>query len=503
MNHRSMSENSRSQDQLSVQGRGEAPPHPYKPETMSFPERASLRPLGGAFGTLELSGKQRFWDAGARRGVPLRLGVEWLMLSFRRRSIGAYPTLRENDGFPGSEGDRPSHDAGGTPVLPGEKTFLTRLLGRRLWIVLFCVILCGWGLGWAQDATPGFLKVSGPCGLRFPEDHGAHEGYRTEWWYYTGNVRTEAGRLFGFQLTFFRYQLVPTEANEKEPDPVSPWRTNQMYFAHAALSDVEKGRFLYDEKALRGAAGLAGAERTEEGIRVWVHPWMARLGPNHHELQAEAGHFSLHLRLVPQKPLVLHGIEGYSLKGSSPDRASCYYSWTRLEVQGTVRTEDEVLPVTGYAWMDHEYSSEPLEPVLQGWDWFSLQLDDGTELMLFGLRQKDGTWHSASSGTFVEASGTARHVSRDEIVVEVLSTWKSPRSKASYPAAWRLHVPSLALDLSIRPNLADQELETQASTGVTYWEGSVSFDGTRQGKSVRGLGYVELTGYARPFDAPL
>lgn len=369
-----------------------------------------------------------------------------------------------------------------------------------------CKLLVLWGflcgLAWGEDGAPGFFKVRGPCAMRFPADHGAHEGYRTEWWYYTGNVRTESGRLYGFQLTFFRYQLSPKD-NVAEAVPSSPWRTNQMYFAHAALSDVTQGRFRYEEKALRGAGGLAGVDVVQDTVKVWVHPWKTHIGPNRHELRAEARDFALDLHLMPLKAVVLHGTEGYSLKGSDPERASCYYSLTRLKAQGTVRVEGEDHPVTGLAWMDHEYSSEPLEPGLQGWDWFSLQLDDGTELMLFGLRQKDGAWHPASSGTFVDISGETYHLNRGDLVVDVVSLWKSPRSEATYPAGWRLKVPSLDLRLEIRPNLADQELETASTTGVTYWEGSVSCEGKRQGKSVRGLGYVELTGYARPFDAPL
>lgn len=355
----------------------------------------------------------------------------------------------------------------------------------------------------AQESSADFLKVTGPCGMTFPKDHGAHPGYRTEWWYYTGNVRTESGRLFGFQLTFFRSQLTPEEDAAAGQGTVSPWRTNQIYFAHAAVSDISGGRFLYGEKALRGVSGLAGVETTQDTVTVRVHPWWASIGPSRQELRAETSDFGLDLHLVPRKNLIFHGHDGYSVKGSSPERASCYYSFTRLTAEGTVRVGAETSSVAGTAWMDHEYSSEPLEPGLQGWDWFSVQLSDGTELMLFGLRQKDGSWHAASSGSFVDASGAVRHLGREEFSVDVLSVWKSPRSKATYPAQWRLRVPTFALDVQLTPNLADQELETGSSTGVTYWEGSVAGRGTREGAVVEGLGYVELTGYARPFDAPL
>lgn len=367
-------------------------------------------------------------------------------------------------------------------------------------VVLFLML---WGSVEAQEPSAGFLKVTGPCGMTFPRDHGSHPGYRTEWWYYTGNVRTESGRLFGFQLTFFRSQLTPREDTAAPDGWSSPWRTNQMYFAHSALSDVAGKRFLYEQKALRGALGLAGVETIRETVTVRVHPWWVSIGADRQELRAETSDFAVDLRLVPRKNLILHGREGYSVKGSSPERASCYYSFPRLAAEGTVRVGAETHAVVGHAWMDHEYSSEPLEPGLQGWDWFSLQLSDGTELMVFGLRQKDGTWHAASSGTFVDASGTVRHLARDDFSVDVLSFWKSPRSKATYPAEWRLRVPSLPLDLHLKPNLADQELETGSSTGVTYWEGSVTGRGTRGGVAVEGLGYVELTGYARAFDAPL
>lgn len=367
--------------------------------------------------------------------------------------------------------------------------------------IVLCLML--WGMAEGQGPSTDFLKVTGPCAMTFPKDHGAHPGYRTEWWYYTGNVRTESGRLFGFQLTFFRSQLHPGVDEGGLDGSSSPWRTNQMYFAHAALSDVEWRRFHYDQKALRGALGLAGVETERDWVTVRVHPWRASIGADAHELHADTADFALNLRLVPQKNLILHGLEGYSLKGSSPERASCYYSLTRLAAQGQVRVGTETHAVAGLAWMDHEYSSEPLEPGLQGWDWFSVQLSDGTELMVFGLRQKDGSWHGASSGTFVDASGTARRLARDEFSVDVLSFWKSPRSKATYPSEWRLRVPALALDLHLKPHVADQELETGSSTGVTYWEGSIGCRGTRDGAPVEGAGYAELTGYVRPFDAPL
>jgi predicted secreted hydrolase len=199
----------------------------------------------------------------------------------------------------------------------------------------------------------------------------------------------------------------------------------------------------------------------------------------------------------------LHGDRGYIVKGSTLERASCYYSFTRLEGQGHITLGEKTVPVTGSAWMDREFSTSPLEPGIAGWDWFSLQLSDQTEIMIYLLRKKKGGWHTASIGTFIGASGSSRHLTKTDIKLDVLDTWKSPESKAIYPARWRLRVKRISLDVSIRPNLPDQEMQLLGSGGVNYWEGSVAVKGTRAKIPVTGEGYVELTGYARAFDAPL
>jgi predicted secreted hydrolase len=207
--------------------------------------------------------------------------------------------------------------------------------------------------------------------------------------------------------------------------------------------------------------------------------------------------------LTPIKSPVLHGDAGYSRKGSAPERASCYYSFTRLRTKGTLSKAGETESVEGLSWMDREFSSATLEPGLIGWDWFSLQLSDNTEMMIYLLRKNDGELSPASSGTFVDATGQARPLSKDDFNVEVLQTWKSPISQAVYPAKWQVQIFPLSIDLMIIPNLADQEMRTLKSTGVTYWEGSISLTGTKKGRPLAGQGYAELTGYAKPFDAPM
>jgi len=357
------------------------------------------------------------------------------------------------------------------------------------------ILLAAWGEGFAEGSG-GYRAVTGPCGLEFPRDHGPHPDYRIEWWYYTGNLRTEAGRPFGFQLTFFRSRMVPPGAEKDWPRPPSAWRTAQWMIGHAALSDVEGERFFQAEDIARAAAGLAGARMEDEVVRVFLKNWSMELGPSAHRLRAAADDFSLDLTLAPVKPLVLHGEEGYDSKGSTPERASCYYSFTRLRARGTVGVRGETLPVEGLAWMDHEFSSGPLEEGVAGWDWLGLQLDDGTELMAYVLRQRNGGAAPASGGTFVEASGETVALGRDDFRMEAVDHWESPETGARYPSRWKVEVPSLGLSLRVVPALAAQEMRTEATTRVTYWEGSVSVRGTARGGAVEGRGYVELTGYA-------
>jgi len=345
-----------------------------------------------------------------------------------------------------------------------------------------------------------FRSVTGPCDFSYPGDHGAHEGYRTEWWYYTGNVEDSSQRRYGFQLTFFRTEMIPPGEEKDWPHRPSAWRTRDLYFAHAALSDLGARRFFHDERVARGAVGLAGAQVEDGSTRIFLDSWSARLTESGHALDAAADLFSLDLVCKPAKPPVAHGLKGYSLKGRNPESASCYYSFTRLDTTGTITVGKARHTVHGTAWMDHEFSSAPLEKDLTGWDWFSIQLDDRTELMIYLLRLESGGYSPASCGTFVEVSGQEVHLNHEDFQVEVLDRWKSPHSGAVYPSRWRIHLPLMQLELSIVPNLADQELITRGSTQVIYWEGSVSVSGRSGQKPVKGVGYVEMTGYAKPFN---
>jgi predicted secreted hydrolase len=354
-----------------------------------------------------------------------------------------------------------------------------------------------------MTADDGFLQVTAPCRLSFPADHGPHADYRTEWWYYTGNLTDGDNRRFGFQLTFFRSGLQPPGNRIQWPVPASAWRTDQIYLAHAAVSDIGTDRHLQAERMARPVLSLAGADQAGGMVTIHVHDWQAVIAPDAHRLQARADTFALTLDLTPDKPAVLHGEGGYSRKGASPERASCYYSFTRLQASGSLSVDGTHHEVQGSAWMDHEFSTAPLQTGITGWDWFSLQLSDRTEVMIFLLRQPDGTLNPASSGTYVLRSGQTRHLSLSDVRIEPLSYWTSPHSDARYPVEWQVAVVPLELKLTVTANLDDQEMHTPNSTNVVYWEGSVQAKGTRNGKATDGVGYVELTGYARPFDAPM
>jgi len=335
-----------------------------------------------------------------------------------------------------------------------------------------------------ETGGAGFERALEPRPFVLPEDHGPHFGFQTEWWYYTGNLQDADGARFGFQLTFFRRGLSPG------PPPEGPGlATNQIYFAHFAVTDVAAGRHVADERFARGAGELAGA--TVEPLRVWLEDWEAvGTAPDGSALRlaAKGERASLELRLRALRPLVGHGDRGLSPKSAAPGNASYYASYTRLSAEGAIGTDGAERPVTGEAWFDHEWSTSALGPGAIGWDWFSLQLDDGRELMLFQIRRDGGGLEPVSGGTLVQPDGSTRRLALADVRLEVLDHWTSPETGARYPAAWRLGIPSAGLDLEVRPVLADQEMRTS----FVYWEGAVDVAGSPGGR-----GYVELTGYAR------
>jgi predicted secreted hydrolase len=341
----------------------------------------------------------------------------------------------------------------------------------------------------AGDLT-GFARAMAPRPLSFPADHGPHPEFRTEWWYYTGNLETAAERHFGFQLTFFRTALAPPVSGAAER--VSAWSSRQLYLAHFALTDTAGRRFHAGSRLGREALGLAGARARP--FRVWLEDWSAESGATDGlpvRLRAAEGDVAIDLVLASDKPVVLQGDHGLSRKGPEPGNASYYYSLSRMSARGTVRAGGESLAVSGLAWMDREWSTSALGPDLVGWDWLALQLDDGREVIVYRLRRRDGTADAHSAGALIGADGATRPLGLGDATLDTLDHWTSPRSRVRYPGRWRLAVPGAALSLEITPWLADQEL----IVGTRYWEGAVRVDGTAAGRPIAGRGYVELVGY--------
>ncbi|ULA64242.1 MAG: AttH component of AttEFGH ABC transport system [Nitrospira sp.] len=367
---------------------------------------------------------------------------------------------------------------------------LRRIAATGFW--LFLSLTSGAVAAPADPAGTSFRPAQEGYRYEFPRDHGSHDTFRTEWWYYTGHLETAEGRRFGFELTFFRRGIEPDQI-ETRP---SRWSVDQLYLAHLAITDVTGRRFHFHDRISRAGLGKAGADATH--LNVWLDQWRAESPEQseQHRLNAKADGVALALTLEPTKPLVIHGEHGISKKGAAAGQASHYYSFTRLKTGGTLTLGTETFRVTGTSWMDHEFGSADLSPELVGWDWFSIHLSDNRELMVYRLRLADGTSDPASSGTLVEADGRTQHLSASDIELTPLTSWTSPASKATYPQQWRVTIPSLNLSLELTPLLADQELRTSRSTQVTYWEGAVDAIGTERDQPIRGKGYIELTGYA-------
>lgn len=335
-----------------------------------------------------------------------------------------------------------------------------------------------------------FTRAESPITFEFPKDHGAHNDFQTEWWYYTGNLATESGRRFGYQLTFFRRAVIPPEMRINR---ASDWSVEQVYLAHFALTDVQSGQFYASEKIARGAAGLAGAVG-EPAYQVWLDEWqVVQVGENEYFMQAKTDQVAVEFQLINRKGEILQGEEGYSRKGEESGNASYYISQTRLDTQGKITISGVNYKVSGLSWMDHEFSTSALGEDQVGWDWFSLQLDNDTEIMLFTLRKEDGSIDSFSSATLILADGRTQKFNSNQFTVEVKEQWKSPKTGAVYPSGWRIFIPEVEILIDVRPLIPDQEL----MVSYVYWEGAVFAQGNMGDRTVSGYGYVELTGYGQ------
>jgi predicted secreted hydrolase len=359
-----------------------------------------------------------------------------------------------------------------------------------------------------QVLPSGFELARERRAFEFPRDHGPHPLFRHEWWYVTGHLDARSGEHFGFELTFFRFALAPPEADAASTAartsvsasaaaPASAWRTRQIYMAHFAITDLDRRQFHASERLARDALGMSGAQASP--FRVWLDDWFLGTPPNdtgpdgssYWQLTASDPQYTLDLQLRAITPPVLNGDAGLSRKSDDTGAASYYYSMPRLAAIGRLQRGGQTFDVDGLAWLDREWGSGALSPSQQGWDWFALQLDDGSTLMFYALRTRSGARDSHSAGTWFAPDGTTRALANDDVQIDVSDHWQSPRG-GRYPARWRLRVSSLGLDVDIKPRLADQELDTS----TRYWEGAATVEGTRANAKIAGRAYVELVGYA-------
>ena len=333
----------------------------------------------------------------------------------------------------------------------------------------------------SPTALPCFKRADRERPLVFPADHGSHEDFQTEWWYYTGNLADPWGRRFGYQLTFFRRALACGPVTG-----TSSWRTRQLYFAHFAVTDIGTEAFHSDSRMARESIGIAGATPH----RVWIENWSAqKTGDNKIHLAARGADFSVEFILSSGKPLVLQGRSGLSQKSAQPGNASYYYSLPRSPTRGTIRTPSGEFSVAGLTWFDHEWSTSALDSDEKGWDWFALQLDDGRDIMVCRIRRADNRPNGFSFGCISHADGDYDILGPEDFILTSTATWQSPVTRCTYPSGWKIFISPLNLGLKVTPRLKAQE-----HTGdFIYWEGAVAVSGSQ----VSGSGYVELTGYLK------
>ncbi len=386
--------------------------------------------------------------------------------------------MKQNVQRPTLNAQRPKH----APV--ARRTIGRWMLDVGRWTFLL-ILAASLGAQEWNRAEPGWK-------FEWPRDHAAHPDFKTEWWYFTGNLRAADGRRFGYQVTFFRQGIRGPGAREVAR---SRFVVNDLKFGHFTITDVKAGEFHFSQQLMRGAFGEAGFGDLQKKERLaWLGDWSLALEDDGAmQLRASDGARALELHLESTKPWTLHGDAGLSTKADVPGHASQYYSGTRMRSRGTLQMAGQQIPVEGESWFDHEWATNQLAPGQSGWDWFSVQLDDGTELMIYRLRKKDGSVDGASSGSFIAKDSSVRHLRLDELRMTPVKFWQSTKTRAKYPIGWRVEVPTLAIDLEITTPVESQEL---ALTPVAYWEGMIDVRGKREGRALNGHGYLELTGYA-------
>jgi len=351
-------------------------------------------------------------------------------------------------------------------------------LSRRVFIIVFCFLAL-----FCSDVFAGdYLDVTPDYKVKLPEDLFYREDYRVQWWYFTGHLFDEKGREFGYELTFFI-------VNVQKRDYHSRFGVNKIFISHFAISDLAGDTFLFSDKADSGAYGFSGSD--DSRLKVWVEGDTLEGTMEHMSIKASDKEKTIELQLYPAKPVVLNGENGYSRKSEeSPLMSSVYFSFTNMETKGILRIAQREFRVKGTSWFDREISTRGPGEKMKGWDWFAIQLHDNREIMLYILRNKDGSIDKYSSGTLIYPDGKYRRLLMDDFSVEVLNHFTSEKTGARYPSQWGISIPSENIMLTVTPLMKDQEVLAYNSTGNYYWEGTCKVEGTAKGRA-----YVELTGY--------
>lgn len=341
-----------------------------------------------------------------------------------------------------------------------------------------------------NDKGENFNKAIDKRNFIFPDDHGPHTDFKTEWWYFTGNLISEDNKEFGYQFTIFRSALSKNKTSGN-----SEWNSNQIYMAHFAVTDISGKEFYYDERFSREGNKLAGAQINP--FKIWLEDWQINETGDKIifdfpviNIRAKSEKVEINFTLESLKPLVLQGDSGLSQKGSQIGNASYYYSYTKLKTEGKIIIEGKEYKVNGNSWMDREWSTSALSEDQKGWDWFALQLDDNTEIMYYQMRKNDGSPDIYSKGTFINQNGASLEIKKDDIDLKVSDYWESPDGE-KYPSGWDIIIPSKNINLKITPAVKNQLM----NVSVKYWEGAVKVEGTKDNSKIIGRGYVELTGY--------
>ncbi|MCB1936489.1 MAG: carotenoid 1,2-hydratase [Nitrosomonas sp.] len=362
------------------------------------------------------------------------------------------------------------------------------LYNKRTILIVVLMIFCT-AIVWAQQSETKrqYTSVTPNYTLTFPKDFGAHPDFRIEWWYVTGWLETNEQKTLGFQITFFRSA---TSHDQENPSQFAP---KHLIIAHAAISDPSIGKIIYEEKSARAGFDLAYAKEGDTHVKLdnW---YFVRNETGNYQTKISTERLSLQLSLNPTQEMMLQGKNGFSRKGPNIEQASYYYSQPHLKVTGTIKHQNKTLTVSGHAWLDHEWSSELLDARADGWDWVSMNLFDGSALVAFQIRGKDGTklWAYAQQRNM---NGKTRFFDTEQVDFMPVRTWQSPHTNAWYPVEMRIRTSELEWQLI--PLFDDQELDSRSSTGAAYWEGAVSILKNQQ---IIGQGYLELTGYEKSLD---